>query len=110
MTDHIIKAAKEAGGTTYTNRHHDGTACAFGPEALARFYAIAYRQGMERAAEICDRLAGVTAKWPEASEGLTAETKFVRGVGDCMTTFGEEIRAEAHAQNQPESIHDTGNV
>ena len=26
MNDHIIKVAKAAGGTTYTNRHHDGTA------------------------------------------------------------------------------------
>lgn len=51
LTDHIIKAAKEAGGTTYTNRHHDGTACAFGPEALERFYAIAYRAGLEAAAD-----------------------------------------------------------
>jgi hypothetical protein len=107
MTDHITKAAKEAGGTTYTNRHYPGeTACAFGPEALARFYALAFKAGMERAAEICDRLAGVTAKWPEASEGLTAETKFVRGVGDCMATFGEEIRAEAYAQNPPRNEHD----
>ena len=103
MTDKITEAAKAAGGTTYTNRHYpDAPAAAFGPEALERFYAIAFAAGMERAAEICDRLAGVTAKWPEASEGLTAETKFVRGVGDCMATFGEEIRAEAHAQNQTE--------
>ena len=55
MTDHTIKAAKAAGGTTYTNRHYPGkTACAFGPEALERFYAIACRQGLEDAAEICE--------------------------------------------------------
>lgn len=59
MTDDIIKAAKAAGGTTYTNRHHDGTACAFGPDALERFYAIAYRAGLERAAEICDSEATI---------------------------------------------------
>lgn len=103
MTDHIIKAAKEAGFDWTDLGVQDRL-------AFARFYAIAYRAGMERAAEICDRLAGVTAKWPEASEGLTAETKFVRGVGDCMATFGEEIRAEAHAKNQPESTHHTGNM
>ena len=54
MNDHIIKAAKAAGGTTYTNRHHDGTACAFGPEALERFYAIAYRAGLEDAAKVAE--------------------------------------------------------
>ena len=54
MTDHIIKAAKAAGGTTYTNRHYPGeTTCAFGPEALERFYAIAFAAGMERAAKFC---------------------------------------------------------
>lgn len=54
MTDHIIKAAKEAGGTTYTNRHCPGeTACAFGPEALRAFWGIAYRQGLEDAAKFC---------------------------------------------------------
>ena len=59
MTDHIIKAAKAAGGTTYTNRHYpDAPAAAFGPEALERFYAIACRQGLEDAAEICDKGAG----------------------------------------------------
>lgn len=82
MTDHI-KAARSIWGESAILPFSE----------LERFYAIAYRQGMERAAEIRDRLAGVTAKWPEASEGLTAETKFVRGVGDCMATFGEEIRA-----------------
>lgn len=52
MTDKIIAAARAAGGTTYTNRHHNGTACAFGPEALARFYAIARAEALEDAANI----------------------------------------------------------
>ena len=64
MTDHIIKAAKEAGGTTYTNRHHDGTACAFGPEALACFYAIAYRAGLEDAAKVCE------TEWSNVAEKM----------------------------------------
>lgn len=58
MTNKIIETARAAGGTTYTNRHYPGeTACAFGPEALARFYAIAFKDGMERAAEICESIA-----------------------------------------------------
>ncbi len=33
----IIELAKQASGTAYTNRHYDGTAMAFGPDALERF-------------------------------------------------------------------------
>lgn len=56
MTNKLIEAAKAAGGTTYTNRHYPGeTACAFGPEALARFYAIARAEALEDAAKVCDR-------------------------------------------------------
>lgn len=86
-TDKIIAAAREAGGTPYTNRHYPGeTACAFGPESLARFYAIAYRAGMERAAEI--------------AEGMREENG--------PHAYAWVIRS--HAKNQPESTHDTGNV
>ena len=57
MTNKIIEAAKAAGGTTYTNRHFPGeTACAFGPEALARFYAIVRAEALEDAAKVCDEL------------------------------------------------------
>ena len=104
--DKVIQLAKDAGWTDIQL----SMAAPAEIERLSRFYTIAFKAGMEMAAEICDRLAGVTAKWPEASEGLTAETKFVRGVGDCMATFGEEIRAEAHAQNQPKPIHDSSVV
>lgn len=87
MTDHIIKAAKEAGGTTYTNRHHDGTACAFGPEALERFWAIAFKAGMERAAEIC-------------------ESRQTPGTGSVAILNGAADAIRAHAQNQPKNEHD----
>lgn len=102
--DKIIAAAREAGWSEM----QINMASPAELDRLAAFYRLAFKHGMERAAEICDRLAGVTAKWPEASEGLTAETKFVRGVGDCMATFGEEIRAEAHAKNQPIGAHKEG--
>lgn len=98
--DKIIAAAREAGGTPYTNRHYPGeTACAFGPESLARFYAIAYRAGMERAAEI----AAIHSQYP-------IENDFDRGYSKGSQDASDRIRAEAHAKNQPESTHDTGNV
>jgi len=45
--DHIIKAAQEAG---FANQYPTAPMLAM----FERFYTIAYRQGMERAAEICD--------------------------------------------------------
>ena len=74
MTDHIIKAAKAAGGTTYTNRHYPGAqAAAFGPEALRDFYAIAYRAGLEDAAKVCE------AEWSNPAEKLYGQ--------DCATVI-----------------------
>lgn len=50
MTDNIIKAAEDAGMDLHT-------AWGVSDAAARRFYAIAYRAGMERAAEICDSRA-----------------------------------------------------
>lgn len=60
--DHIIKAAKDAGLTSGTNI--SGVQLVGSPsypglahitvEEMGRFYAIAYRAGLERAAEICE--------------------------------------------------------
>lgn len=62
MTDHIIKAAKEAGATRAYPEAQSTRDDAYlvGQQFLERFYAIAYRAGMERAAEICDEVA---ASW-----------------------------------------------
>ncbi|MDP3627120.1 MAG: hypothetical protein Q8S12_11010 [Hydrogenophaga sp.] len=70
-----------------------------------------YRQGMERAAEICDGLKEKTlaAQRPTQLDDLTnTQIRMVAhlGHGNCA----ESIRAEAHAQNQPKNVHDTGNV
>lgn len=96
-TDKIIAAAREAGLTTGDNQKHDGVywwrslgrPTNVSTTDLAAFYAIAYRAGMERAAEIAD-------------ESLTWALR-----GD---EISDRILAEAHAKNQPESTHDTGNV
>jgi len=64
MTDKITEAAKAAGGTTYVNRHYPGeTACAFGPEALERFYAIAFAAGRNRTHDPLVRSSAVALKW-----------------------------------------------
>ena len=82
MTDHIIKAAKEAGFDWTDLGVQDRL-------AFARFYAIAYRAGMERAAEICESIA-------REDYGMTDLHEY----GECA----EAIRA--HAQNQPKTTHD----
>ena len=93
MTDHI-KAAKEAGFDWADLGVQDRL-------AFARFYAIAFRQGMERAAKICEGIAEdyekrEGRKYPEMKSD--AQT----GASDCEYA----IRAEAHAQNQPKTTHD----
>ena len=97
MNDQIIKAARDCGMTTGDNQKHNseywwrslGRPTNVRTSDLERFYAIAFKAGMERAAEICEAF----------------QATLEPGMGEC---FSEEIRA--HAQNQPESIHDTGNV
>ena len=97
-TDKIIAAAREAGfeseswpgGETVVSPAPAGSSIT---DELARFYAIAYRAGMERAAEIAfasDHMHSVNLKLAK-------------------NRIGNAIRAEAHAKNQPESTHDTGN-
>lgn len=128
INDHIIEAAKAAGGTTYTNRHYpDAPACAFGPEALERFYAIAYRQGMERAAEIAEDQQDLAEqekaekRFKTAMKDLEAGKSTERNAVDrgehwmCVSTCNvvlrnaaKAIRAEAHAQNQTEGMTTNG--
>lgn len=98
MTDHIIKAAREAGFVVQRDEWVLQT-------MLRTFYDIAFAAGMERAAEICEGIADdyekrEGRKYPEMKSD--AQT----GASDCEYA----IRAEAHAQNQPKNVHDTGNV
>jgi len=92
MTDHIgdankkaniIKAAREAEAyaTSQTADIVDWKVI-----AQERFYAIAYRAGLEKAAEICE------AQHEE----------------DRPSDYAYAIRA--HAQNQPKNVHDSGVV
>ena len=97
-TDKIIAAAREARlGSVLCHNSIEGDRVwiegADWHDELERFYAIAYRAGMERAAEIC-------------------ESRQTPGTGSVAILNGaaDAIRAEAHAKNQPESTHDTGNV
>ena len=124
MNDHIIKAAKAAGGTTYTNRHCPGeTACAFGPEALRAFWGIAYRQGLEDAAKVAEAQQDLAeqekadkrfkAAMKDLETGKATERNAVdRGdhwmcVATCNAVLRNAAKAiRAHAQNQPKNVHD----
>lgn len=89
MTEHIIKAALEADFS-----EHD----IFGIEGpkFAAFYAIAYRAGMERAAEIAETCGGTVS--------MFATSKDARTHNNAVTLCANSIRA--HAQNQPKNVHD----
>jgi hypothetical protein len=89
MTDHIIKAAQEAGFTLQRDER-------LFREMLERFYAIAFKAGMERAAEICEAKHAIRAR-----DGFPREASTARALATAI---------RAHAQNQPKNVHDTGNV
>ena len=47
----------------------------------------------EACAKICESFGGELTKWPDAYEGATAETQFIRGIGDCISKpFAMAIR------------------
>ena len=122
MTDHIIKAAEQAG---FANQYPTAPML----EMFERFYAIAYRQGMERAAEIAEAEQDIAEekkadqRFKDALKDLHSKKATERNAVDrgdhwmCVSTCNavlrnaaKAIRAEAHAQNQPKNVHDTGNV
>lgn len=80
MTDHIIKAARESRlGTVLCHNSIEGDRVwiegADWHDELARFYAIAYRAGMERAAEIAEAEQ-------DRSEEARADAKFRAALKD----------------------------
>lgn len=52
--DDVLRMAREAGGMPYRNRFVDGTAFAFGPEALERFAALVRADEREKCAQMCE--------------------------------------------------------
>lgn len=92
MDENLIQAAKSAGWSDLQLQMASPAEL----DRLAAFYRLAYRAGMERAAEICDEVAPL---WDFHAVGPSV-------AGHC----GSAIRAEAHAKNQPESTHETGNL
>lgn len=135
MTDRIFKAARDCGMTTGDNQKHNGEywwrslgrPTNVRTSDLERFYAIAFKAGMERAAEICEAEQDLAeqdkadkrfkAAMKDLEAGKATEWNAVdRGdhwmcVSTCNVVLRNAAKAiRAHAQNQPESIHDTGNV
>lgn len=84
MTDHIIKSWN-------AQADHMNQWPTLGEDEKI---AWAYQQGMERAAEICEA---------QIASGQLAALEAHRA-----SFIADAIRA--HAKNQPESTHDTGNV
>ena len=69
MSIDIKALAKQAGGTSYINRHYLGmTAVAFGPVALEEFVRLVREQAFHEAAEVCDKLG---TKYRDLYKGRT---------------------------------------
>lgn len=95
--DEIIADAKEAGGTAYTNRFVEGTAFAFGPEALKRFVNLVEARATDKAN------ARANASWTLMCEKMVAiEREACAQVAFSWNTamtdkIAEEIRARGQA-------------
>jgi len=70
----ILELAKQAGGTAYTNRHYDGTAMAFGPDALERFAALVAAKEREGCANVCESMKTVSGD-DDVERGFNAALK-----------------------------------
>lgn len=90
--DRIIKAAREAGWTDMQL----SMAAPAEIERLSRFYAIAFKAGMERAAEIAMQ--------------IDMEAHGVLPIRAAMIAKHIQYAIRAHAQNQPKPIHDSSVV
>lgn len=101
MTDHnlemVLKAAQEAGFEVHPIKQQArvGWDALTGDDStpkLERFWAIAYRAGLEKAAEICGQ---IVLDHPGRAD---------------LTAMQLERAIRAHAQNQPKNVHDSGVV
>jgi hypothetical protein len=84
--DDIIRMAREAGATPYTNRHYpDRTTHTFGPEQLARFAALVAQEATEEA----NRRAN--ASWTLMCEKMVATER------EACAKLCEDVSQQFHA-------------
>ena len=105
MTDHIIKAAQEAGWTDLQIE----MASPAERDRLARFWAIAHAAGMERAADIClaeqdhDEEKKADQRFKQALKDLKSQKATERNAVDrgdhwmCVATCNAVLRNAAKA-------------
>ena len=68
------------------------------PEELMAFAKLVAEREREACAIECEKIALALTEWPNSSEGLTAETKLMRSLGEFVhKPFTEAIRARGQA-------------
>lgn len=109
-TDKIIAAAREAGWPDLQLQMASPAEL----DRLAAFYRLVFQQGMERAAKISMDYYDTYKATKEAHERLSMEPFRPERFGFDLDKLHQCKRIandiRAHAKNQPESTHDTGNV
>jgi hypothetical protein len=67
------------------------------PHELERFAKLIREREREACAKTCEQIANELSNWPAAHDGITAETKFIRGIGETIgKPFVEAIRARGN--------------
>jgi hypothetical protein len=90
--DEIIEMARNAGFSIA-----DGIVTG-GFTDVKRFAKLVAEREREACAIECEKIALALTEWPNSSEGLTAETKLMRSLGEFVhKPFTEAIRARGQA-------------
>ena len=113
--DTVIRLAREAGGTPYTNRHVDGSAFAFSSEKLDAFAALVEAEALksqqqainaavmaerEACAELCDSMK--TTRLPGGDDDVE------RGFNGGLRRASSYIRARTHPMRIPDAHKEDG--
>ena len=90
--EEIIKLAQEV-GLIRAGEHHTEPA-RWGISEITDFYQRAVAHEREACAKVCEEIINELSNGPVAYDVVTAETKFIRGIGETIgKPFVEAIRA-----------------
>ena len=93
--DEIIAIAKEAGCIPRRHPEYWDDVQVFAtPDVLQAFAKLVAKAEREACLKACEKIKNDLSNWPAAFEGVTAETKFMRSMGETIAQpFIEAIQS-----------------